>query len=222
MRHITAQFWPDVANRLGHGRLLIIGVFLLTLPLLSWAPGTDVAGGDGYLIYYYVRSVVMDGDLQLEDEYRHRWPMVGLYGLIREMGTDKIIHSVDSTAPSFKDDPSKWGETYGFPSALFMNRTATGHVANQHAVGPAVLWLPFFLVGHGITLLINGLGGSVPLDGYSLPFTIMVSLGSAILVLGAMLLTYQILVRFVRPFVAAFAVALLYLASPLVVYAIQT
>jgi hypothetical protein len=219
---MSAQFLQNVANSLGNERLLILGIFFLTLPLLSWAPGADVGGGDGHVIYAYVRSAVMDRDLQLENEYRYRWPMVGLYGIIRKMGTDNIIHSVDPAAPAYKDPRSRSDPNYGLPSALFMDRTSTGHVANQHAVGPAVFWLPFFLMGHGIAFLIDEFGGSLPLDGYSLPYTIMVSLGSALLVLGGMLLIYEFLIKLVRPFAAALAIVLVYLASPLVVYTIQT
>lgn len=204
------------------GTWLICLAFLATLPFLSWSLGTNVAGGDGHMIYAYLRSAVMDGDLQFEDEYRHQWPQVGLYGLIRQMGTDKIIHSVDSVTQSYKDDPSTWGDTYGYPSALFMDPTKTGHLPNQHAAGPTLLWLPFFIAGHGVAWFLSELGVSVSVDGYSLPYTIAVGLGSALSALGTMLLVYRMLWRFVQPYVTAMAVVLIYLASPLVVYAIQT
>src|SRR5690606_10580960 len=84
-------------------RLAILGGFLLTLPLLSWGPGTNVAGGDGHVIYAYVRSLLIDGDLHLENEYSHRWPVAGLYGRLREAGTDAIIHAVDPDQPAYKD-----------------------------------------------------------------------------------------------------------------------
>ncbi|MCZ7544621.1 MAG: hypothetical protein M5R40_14360 [Anaerolineae bacterium] len=200
-------------------RLAIIGVFLLTLPLLSWGPGTNVAGGDGHVIYAYVRSLLIDGDLHLENEYRHHWPVAGLYGRLREAGTDAIIHAVDPDQPAYKDPESRTNPNYGLPPVL---RTPTGHVANQHAVGPALLWAPFFLLGHGVAVGVNLLGGAVPLDGYSLPYTIAVGFGTALMALGAMLLAYAMLLRYVRRRAAVWAVILIYLASPLVVYAIQT
>ena len=196
-------------------------VFLLGLPFLNWAPSANVAGGDGHVIYAYVRSVIMDGDLQLENEYRHRWPVVGLYGWIRNRGTDRIIHSVDPAAPSFKDDPSKWGENYGYPSALFMPRTVTGHLSNQHAVGSAVLWSPFFSIGHTIAMGLSWFGMPVATDGFSLPYTILVSLGTALMVLAGMVFTYKLLMEFVHPPIAALAVLLVFLAGPLFAYTYQ-
>ncbi|MCC6612290.1 MAG: hypothetical protein IT320_02370 [Anaerolineae bacterium] len=211
-----------LVKRIGYAQFSIIVVFLITLPLLSWGPGTNVAGGDGQVIYAYVRSVVMDGDLDLENEYRYRWPMVGLYGLIRDQGTDHLITAVDQEQASYKDPDSRTDPNFGLPSALFMERTATGHFANQHAVGPAVLWLPFFLLGHAAAGLLNMVGVPVPLDGFSLPYTIAVGFGTACMVLAALLLTYRILLRYVSAAAAALAVITIYLASPLIVYAIQT
>jgi len=203
------------------GLSLIIGVFLLGLPLLNWSVVGGIAGGDPEPHYAYVRSVVMDNDLQFENELRHRYELAGIYALIRQAGTDKIIHSVDPNATSYKDDPRTYEGDNWLRLELFKPRTKTGHVPSIYAVGTPLLWLPFFVLGHGITLAINALGGAVPADGYSLPYTIAVSLGSAILVLLGMLLTYDVLTRFTRPLLASAAVILILLASPLFAFAYQ-
>ena len=40
-------------------------------------------------------------------------------------------------------------------------------VANPHGIGPALFWMPFFLLAHGSALLLNWAGLAVNLDGYS-------------------------------------------------------
>ncbi len=40
-------------------------------------------------------------------------------------------------------------------------------VANPHGIGPALFWMPFFLLAHGLALLLNWAGLAVNLDGYS-------------------------------------------------------
>jgi len=45
-------------------------------------------------------------------------------------------------------DPES-GNYYGF------SKTPTGHFANPFSVGPAVMWMPFFAVAHGISLVVE-------------------------------------------------------------------
>jgi hypothetical protein len=41
----------------------------------------------------------------------------------------------------------------------------TGRSRNLWPIGPAVLWLPFFLVAHGLALVLNAAGAGIGLDG---------------------------------------------------------
>ena len=44
-------------------------------------------------------------------------------------------------------------------------RTPSGLPANVWPAGPALLWLPFFLLAHGLAIVLNGMGAGIRLDG---------------------------------------------------------
>ena len=75
----------------------------------------------------------------------------------------------------------------GLPRNLF--RTQTGHLSNVVSIGPALLWMPFFLVAFALAALARGLGlTAVPLDGISAPFQISAGVaGIFYATLGALL-----------------------------------
>jgi len=51
-------------------------------------------------------------------------------------------------------------------------------VANPHGIGPALFWMPFFLLAHGLALLLNWAGFAVNLDGYGYFYQAIVLTGS--------------------------------------------
>ena len=50
-------------------------------------------------------------------------------------------------------------------SVLPAGRTPTGLRTNLWPAGPALLWLPFFLLAHGLALVLNAFGAGIRLDG---------------------------------------------------------
>ncbi len=156
-----------------HGVIVLIIVFLVAFPVLfkPWIHGADTIG-----YYSWLRSLVIDGDLQTADEFEH-------FG----MG---------------------WLNTYA----------DTGLRDNPGAVGSAVLWSPWFLAAHGLTLLGRALGLPWAADGYGQQYILAVSLGSAVYAFAALLLTYRLAQDFFAHSMAALAVAAVCLASPLVFY----
>jgi hypothetical protein len=58
--------------------------------------------------------------------------------------------------------------------------TITGLRPNQFAIGPGLLWLPFFVLVHGILLLLSGLGLPVVVDGYSYAYQAAICTGSMV------------------------------------------
>lgn len=119
---------------------------------------------DGVGDYAWVRTVFMDGDLDCSDEF---------------------VHFVNEF--KFK---------YGWPEAtndLYPVKTSTGYQANKYAIGSAILWSPFFMVGHGVTYLSNALFGSTyALNGYSKFYIFFVTLGSSFYALLGLLLSYKL------------------------------
>ncbi len=93
------------------------------------------------------------------------------------------------------------------------NLTATGHRRTIFSVGPALLWLPFYAVGHGVARLAGGAE-----DGYSPIHVRAVCLGSLFYTVAGLLLIHALL-RPVYPEAALPAVLLLLYATMLWWYA---
>jgi hypothetical protein len=151
--------------------LLILSLLAFLLLFKPWIHGTDPTG-----YYSWLRSVVVDGDLDTADEYAH-------------LGQGHV------------------GST-----------TTTGHRDNPYAIGSAILWAPFFLVAHGLTLGGQALGFPLISDGYSPQYIVAISLGSVAYAFTGLLLVYYTAREFFTFSIVTLAVASVWLASPLVFY----
>jgi hypothetical protein len=114
-----------------HRHLLPVFLLYLILQTLFFAPRLN---SDGAYYYEFVRSLVIQNDLNFDDE--------------REFFTWEWV-------PVFRNYlPGDWEET-GYPPNIF-------------SFGPALLWIPFFLVTHWFVLCVNALGASISVNGYDL------------------------------------------------------
>lgn len=82
----------------------------------------------------------------------------------------------------------------GVPSPY--QRTVTDHVANRYFIGPALLWVPFFLSAHALTILAEYFGFALAPDGYSLLYQFFIGSGSIIYGLLGLVFIYKISIRF--------------------------
>jgi hypothetical protein len=165
------------------GRWLLAALFVVSLPLVN-----PYLRGDGNGYYAYVRSIVIDHDLEFENEFRHGDP------LFRPVYFDEqgVLHP--------------W------------MRSSTAHVVNQWAVGPSMLWLPFFLSAHLVVKGANLLGGSLPADGFSAPYRWSCAAGTAFYGWLAILLAFDTAARVTGARAALLAALAIWWASSLPVY----
>ena len=96
--------------------------------------------------------------------------------------------------------------------------TATGYVFNNWQIGQALLFLPFFLVGHLLALLTGSLGYPVAADGYSDPYYIATAVASGTWLLIGLVFVFHALRKFVAEQVALVAALGIWLASPLLYF----
>jgi hypothetical protein len=99
--------------------------------------------GDAVHYYVYARSVLFDGDLDFENDYK------GLYRL-----------DFTTTAP-----PP--GFSWEFA------RTPTGHVRNYMAVGTPLAWAPFFVITSGVLRVFSLAGSPYAADGFGLIYQLL-------------------------------------------------
>lgn len=67
----------------------------------------------------------------------------------------------------------------------------TGKTANPFAIGTALLWLPFFLMAHALSLILNTLGLNLPTNGVSYLYESFVLIGSILYASTGFILIYQ-------------------------------
>jgi len=131
---------------------------------------------------------VIDGNLDFENEFRHG------DALFREVYFDE--HG--AVRPSMY--------------------ASTGRVINQWAVGPSILWLPWFLAAHGVVGLLDRFGAAIPPDGFSAPYRWSCAIGTACYGWVAVMLAWGIAVRLTGARAALIATLAMWWASPLPVY----
>jgi hypothetical protein len=97
-------------------------------------------------------------------------------------------------------------------------RLPTGYRQNLASVGPALMWAPFFFVGHLIAHVLVSRGAHLAMDGYSWPYIWSCAAGSALYAFLGLWLAYRLALRYAAPGAALLATVLVWLASSLPVY----
>jgi tetratricopeptide (TPR) repeat protein len=96
--------------------------------------------------------------------------------------------------------------------------TPTGYSINYWSIGSAVLWSPFFLLGHAVALIYNFLGYQVSVDGYSFPYHVLTGIGSGLCVFLGLVLTFSLLKNYFSKNASLIATITLFLGTPLPYY----
>jgi hypothetical protein len=111
----------------------------------------------------------------------------------------------------------------GFHETFLERSTATGRRINFGTIGAALLWLPFYLIAHVVTLGLNATGRSIPADGYSQPYITAVACASAFYGWLALVLSARLVERLGRAWTAlrgrgVLAAIVVWLGTPLLFY----
>ena len=140
---------------------LLILIFLVTVPLSNpWVRG------DGVGYYAYVRSLLIERDLNFEEDWKH--------------GNDSFVMGrLDSNG-----------------RVVASEYTQTGHINNHWSVGPSILWAPFLIATHVAVLLCNLLGARIPADGFSLPYLITMALATTFYGFLGICLSYRLAINY--------------------------
>ena len=94
----------------------------------------------------------------------------------------------------------------------------TGYVFNNWQMGQALLFLPFFIVGHLLALLYQGLGYPISVGGYSAPYYIATAVASVTFLFAGLILVFKTLHSFIDKRFALLVTLSIWLASPLIYF----
>jgi hypothetical protein len=173
--------------------LLVVAPFLLT----PWVHG------DGIMSVAFLRSVVVDGDLDLADEFSYLSTHIaadagGLPGALLERsahapGLDRMFHTGAR-------DP------------------ATGRVSFIAAVGPPIVWSPAYAAAYATSRLADAVGLHLRTDGYGGLYYLAIALTSLGCGIAGLLLMFRLTRSIVGARTAFWAVLGFAGASPLLYY----
>ena len=97
---------------------------------------------------------------------------------------------------------------------------STGLPDGPLAIGTALFWAPFYLLGHLLSLLAHALGMQVDNNGYGLVYQSAVCIATIVYVTLGCFLTYRVCRRYFSAYASLVAVAGLWLASALLHYTV--
>lgn len=144
--------------------------------------------GDGVGYYAYARALVVSRNLQFEQDWLH-------------------------ANPSFRN-----GRVDAEGHVLAREYTATGHLDNHFTVGPALIWIPFLAVAHGLVIVTDHFGAHIPSNGYSWPYLDTMALVTALTGFAALFISFRLARKYLPEQWAFLAVMGIWLASSLPVY----
>ncbi len=97
---------------------------------------------------------------------------------------------------------------------------ATGMAGNSYAIGPAVLWGPFYLFGHLVSLMARAVRIQVDTAGYGLTYQSAISISTIVYVTMGSILAYRVSRRYFSSWASLLAIGGLWLASSLFHYTV--
>ena len=99
--------------------------------------------------------------------------------------------------------------------------TPTGHAPSAWTIGPAIVWTPFFWIGHLVARGLHSAGRDVAVDGTSFPYRQAICVAGLCWGLAGLYFCYLLAARFATESSAALAMALVAGGSFLIWYVIK-
>ncbi|HKP51545.1 MAG TPA: glycosyltransferase family 39 protein [Chloroflexia bacterium] len=149
-----------------------------------------IYASDEIQYFAYTHSLFFDGDLDFSNQYLH----------------------------FYNSDPVKFKDIY--EDLYLKHEPLTDLPLNVAPIGTGLMWMPSFAIAHLFASAAHALGFNVEATGYSGPYIFAICMTSYIFGCIALLLCYHIAKRLFGRRVSAIAVAVMWLATPLIFYTV--
>jgi len=173
--------------------LLLAAPFLLT----AWVHG------DGIGHFVFLHSAIIDGDLNLANEYDY----VPDHIISDAVGLPAALLKYSSHTPGYHP-----GYHRPRPDPV------TGRLPSNWSIGPALIWAPAYVLAHGISLAAQAMGLPVRTDGYGGLYYLALALTTWVCGVAGLLLAFRLAARAVGERAAFWATLTIAAASPLLYY----
>lgn len=129
--------------------LLIFMVPVAAFLILHYYMTGFVIYNDGRGYYMYLRSAVIDQDINFTNEWAY-------------YNSENSSFSAQQRAINYPE------------------QTKTGYLENIYLIGNAIMWAPFFLTSHLLSLMLNSAGLPLRVDGYGAMYELSVGIASMV------------------------------------------
>jgi hypothetical protein len=164
------------------------GSALVILWVLSLPLVNPYVHGDGVGYFAYVHSILIDHNLQFENEW--------------QAGNESFV--MGRVGPNGEIAASQYTETH--------------HLDNHFAIGPAILWAPFYGATHLVITTLNRFGMHLNADGFSRPYLLTIAIATAGYGFLGLWLSFCLARKYVAEKWAFLATVGYWFASSLIVY----
>lgn len=138
------------------------------------------------------------------------------YAYLRSLIIDRDVDFTNDYQLLYSPVDSTVSET----NMWLTNRTAAGRPENMMSIGPALLWVPFFLAASALVILLRPFGIVVPFDGIAAPFALSAGVGGIFCATLGAYLCYRACRLTFSNGPAFWGVLVAWLASPAIYYSI--
>jgi len=168
--------------------LIIISVFIF---LSHYIIAGQAVYGDGIGYYSYLYSIVIDGDIDTTNEYKHIYTPFNNNSLNPEMS----------------------------PVVQIVKASKEGKVENHFGMGVAILLTPFFISANALSILLNFIGVHVPAQGYSDIYQIFTGIGAVFYTILGIYILDRLLFHFLKDsYVGKLTITAIFFATNLLYY----
>ncbi len=185
------------------------------LPSSSIAPQSKLPLEYGIFAVIFIFFFLLLTPLGLFNDWIPPLTQKGFYSItVIDQGDDTGYYSFIRSA-FFDNDFDFFNERNYAHSQKIM---PTGYVFNNWQIGQAILYFPFFLVGHAVAKILNGVGIAVSLDGYSFPYYMATALAAHVYMFAGLLILFNLLKNHYSKTVAFISMLGVWLGSSLIYY----
>jgi len=155
-----------------------------------------------FLIRYCLRTKIVFAPFEVRGI-----DSMGYFSQLRSLYFDHDLNVLSEIVAYFSD---QWG--------AYFAANPQGGPAIPWVIGPALLWLPFYAMGHVSALVFNHLGAFYPINGFDFPFQVSICLGTMVYGLLGLALSFKLASRFVCRGAALRGTILIWIGSPFIFY----
>jgi hypothetical protein len=152
--------------------------------------------------YYFFRDILVFPPL-----YVRGVDTIGYFAQLRSLYFDGDLNILSELVAFYG---TAWESTFRL--------NPMGDPGNPWVIGPAILWLPFYAMGHIWIWIFNHFGANYPINGFEFPFQASVCLGTMVYGMVSLVLSFKLASKFFPSLFCLGGTIFVWIGSPFLFY----